>query len=163
MACMPYIIDGHNIIPKIPGLYLDALDDEVQLIEMLQDFCRKRRKKVEVYFDNAPPGQLRVRKYGAVTAHFVRSGQTADAAIHARLQRLGGAARNWTVVSSDQAVQASAKAARAQALSGEAFTQELTRAMEDTPAEIDNQGEKDLTPDELEDWLKLFGEEKSQD
>ncbi|MBP1702274.1 MAG: hypothetical protein H6Q38_1381, partial [Chloroflexi bacterium] len=41
---MPYIVDGHNLIPKIPGLSLRAIDDEMQLIELLQEFCRVQRK-----------------------------------------------------------------------------------------------------------------------
>ena len=31
---MPYLIDGHNLIPKM-GLKLADLDDEMQLIELL--------------------------------------------------------------------------------------------------------------------------------
>jgi predicted RNA-binding protein with PIN domain len=112
---MAYIVDGHNLIPKIPGLSLRALDDEMQLIELLQEFCRVRRKKVELYFDNAPPGQAQVRKFGWVTARFIRQGSSADQAIHNRLEALGAAARNWTVVSSDQAVQSSARRSGASA------------------------------------------------
>ena len=37
---MPYLIDGHNLIPKVAGLSLKAVDDEMQLIELLQEFCR---------------------------------------------------------------------------------------------------------------------------
>ena len=29
------VIDGHNLIPKIPGLRLDDPDDEMKLIEKL--------------------------------------------------------------------------------------------------------------------------------
>jgi predicted RNA-binding protein with PIN domain len=86
---MAYLIDGHNLIAKIPGLNLYDIDDEVQLIQILQIFCRQSRKRVEVYFDNAPPGNVRTRKYGLVTAHFVRRGSTADAAIQSRLKKLG--------------------------------------------------------------------------
>ena len=43
---MPYLIDGHNLIPKL-GLRLDSLDDEEQLIPRLQEFCRLRRAQVE--------------------------------------------------------------------------------------------------------------------
>ena len=118
---MPYIIDGHNLIPKLPGMHLDMVDDEMQLVELLQDFCRQRRKQVDVYFDNAPAGGLKVQKYGAVTAHFTRSGIPADEAIRARLGRLGRESRNWTVVSSDRAVQAYARSAKAQIISSEIF------------------------------------------
>ncbi len=116
---MPYIIDGHNLVPRIPGLDLAAIDDELQLVELVQEFCRLRRKSAEIYFDNAPPGQPKVRRSGQVLARFVRSGQTADDAIRLRLQRLGAEARNWIVVSSDQQVQLAARAARAQSVSSE--------------------------------------------
>ncbi len=106
---MPYLIDGHNLIPKIPGLSLQAEDDEQQLITLLLEFCRLQRKQVEVYFDNAPPGGVRARNFGNVIARFVRQGSTADQAIRQRLERLGRAARNWTVVSSDLAVQTEAR------------------------------------------------------
>ena len=44
---MPYIIDGHNLIPHV-GLRLNALDDEMALVEMLREFCRVKKKRVEV-------------------------------------------------------------------------------------------------------------------
>src|SRR5512136_487989 len=116
---MPYLIDGHNLIPKIPGLNLQSLDDEEQLIKLLQEYCRRQRKQVEVFFDQASPGGVRARNFGLVTARFVRQGTTADQAIHERLTRLGKLARNWTVVSSDLTVQSWAKAAQARAMASE--------------------------------------------
>ena len=95
---MPYLIDGHNLIPKL-GLRLDSPDDEMELVGILQEFCRLRRREVEVYFDGAPVGQASIKKFGIVTAHFVRLGTTADSAIKIRLEKLGRAARNWIVVS----------------------------------------------------------------
>jgi predicted RNA-binding protein with PIN domain len=159
MAHMPYIIDGHNLIPKIPGLSLSDIDDEEQLINLLQEFCRRRSKKAEVYFDNAPPGQLRARNYGLVTAHFVRAGQIADDAIRARLQRMGREARNWTVVSSDHAVQASAKAARAQVISSDIFAHEIIEIIDDV-LESGDPEDSPLNSDEIEDWLEIFGGDK---
>jgi predicted RNA-binding protein with PIN domain len=90
------MIDGHNLIPKVDGLSLAALDDETRLIELLQEFCRIRRKQVEVYFDNAPPGQPQRGVFGPVTAFFVREGRTADDAIAARLKRSGSATGPWS-------------------------------------------------------------------
>ena len=118
---VPYIIDGHNLIPKIPGLNLDDVDDELQLIKRLQDFCRVKRKKVVVFFDQAPAGSSGTRTYGCVVAHFIRQGRTADQAIQDNLRRLGGEARNWTVISSDQEVRSSARAVRAKSMRGYAF------------------------------------------
>ena len=94
---MPYLIDGHNLIPKL-GLHLDSPDDEMELVGILQEFSRLSRREAQVYFDAAPAGQARSRKFGMVTAHFIRIGSSADEAIKAQLKRLGREARNWTVV-----------------------------------------------------------------
>src|SRR5512140_382011 len=92
---MPYLIDGHNLVPKIPGMSLEDVDDEQRLLGMLGEFCRKTRKQAEVFFDNAPPGGVRARNLGLLIARFIRQGMTADEAIRQRLQRLGREARNW--------------------------------------------------------------------
>lgn len=156
---MPYLIDGHNLIPKIPGLSLQALDDENHLIQLLQVFCRMQRKQVEVYFDNAPAGLATVQRFGQVTAHFVRRGSTADAAIRQRLARLGKSAGNWTVVSSDGAVQSDARAARAQVISSEVFSHLLQQSQADSSAQAGEIRPEGLSPDEVDEWLKLFGQE----
>jgi hypothetical protein len=159
---MPYLIDGHNLIPKIPGLNLTAIDDEMQLIEMLQEFCRRQRKQVEVFFDNAPPGGVRARNFGLVIARFARQGSTADDAIRGRLSRLGGEARNWNVVSSDQAVQKAARAAQARYLSSEAFAGLLMQTLNETANSPGKSADVDLSKEEIDNWLELFGAQGDQ-
>jgi len=154
---MSYIIDGHNLIPNIQGLSLQDLDDEVQLISLLQEYCRAARKTVEVYFDNAPAGQAHNRKYGAVQAYFVRQGITADQAIEARLMRLGKQARHWTVVSSDRRVQTAAKAAHANVISSDTFARLMSEAGQREPSSNENQPA--LNTAEIEEWLRLFGKD----
>jgi predicted RNA-binding protein with PIN domain len=154
---MPYIIDGHNLIPKIPGLSLDAMDDEMQLVQLLQEFCQRTRKEVEVYFDNAPAGQMRARTFGLVLARFVRQGVSADDAIRARLTKLGNVARNWTVVSSDHAVQTAARAARARVLSSEEFSRLLINSLSEKGSDAGSRTDQAMGKDELTDWLHLFG------
>ncbi len=157
---MPYLIDGHNLIPKIAGLSLEAADDEMQLILLLQEFCRLSRKQVEVHFDHAPAGQPRARTYGTVLARFARSGQTADQTIRDHLVRQERSARNWTVVSSDRSVQASARAARAQVLSSEEFASLLLNTLQAPDQPASTKADKPLSADEIDDWLDLFGGEK---
>ena len=149
---MPYLIDGHNLIPKM-GLGLDSADDETGLIAILQEFCRLERKRVEVYFDGALAPQAGTRKLGTVTAHFVRLGMTADDAIRNRLRISGKAARNWTIVSSDRQVQSEAHAAQAEVISSDAFAAMLKRVRDSAPKPAN---EKKLSKQEVEDWLKLF-------
>ncbi|RPI91627.1 MAG: hypothetical protein EHM40_15175 [Chloroflexi bacterium] len=151
---MPYLIDGHNLIPKL-GLRLDSMDDEMELIGILQEFCRLERKQTEVFFDGAPAPHAGTRKLGAVSAHFVRLGATADDAIRKRLKHLGKSARNWTVVSSDRQVQAEARAALAEVISSDAFAGMLKQAREAAPKPTH---ERKLSQKEIDDWLKLFEE-----
>ena len=157
---MPYLIDGHNLIPKIRGLSLNNIDDEIELIKLLQVFHQAKRKKIEVYFDNAPPGQSRTQRMGVITAHFVRASSSADAAIRQRLEKLGGAATTWTVVSSDRQVQAAARAARARVVNSEDFATKLAQESihsKDDPASGED---VNLSAAEVEEWLRLFNADK---
>jgi predicted RNA-binding protein with PIN domain len=149
---MPYLIDGHNLIPKL-GLRLDSVDDEMELIAILQEFSSLERRQIEVFFDGAPTDQAGTRKYGTVTAHFVRQGDTADNAICKRLKKLGKSARNWTVVSSDRQVQAEGRAMHAEVVSSDSFAGMLKQARESAPKPHQ---ERKLSSKEVDDWLKLF-------
>lgn len=158
---MPYLIDGHNLIPKIPGLSLESLDDEMDLVIMLQDFCQRRKKQVEVFFDNAPAGQPKARNYGNVIARFIPAPQTADHAIHNKLTHLGASARNWTVVSSDHAVQGYARSARATVISSETFARQLIDTLYNHPADNKKYTEPSMSEAEVDEWLRLFSEGRS--
>jgi predicted RNA-binding protein with PIN domain len=155
---MPYMIDGHNLIPKA-GLRLDSVDDELELIAALQEYSRASRKAIEVYFDGAPAGAAGTKRFGRVTAHFVRQASTADEAIRAHLKRLGGAAKNWTVVSSDRAVQMDAKAAGAGSQTSEMFAKGLLEKREGRRGEGGDERRREgggLSDDELRHWLDVF-------
>jgi predicted RNA-binding protein with PIN domain len=150
---MPYLVDGHNLIPKL-GLRLDSFDDELNLLARLQEFCRLRRVELEVYFDGAPPGQASTRMSGVVTAHFIRRGSSADAAIEARLTSMKKSAKNWTVVSSDKRLQNAAAAAHAGYISAEEFASQMSKARLKQVGM--SGGESVLSPGEVDEWLKFF-------
>ncbi|MBK7455607.1 MAG: NYN domain-containing protein [Anaerolineales bacterium] len=152
---MPFLIDGHNLIPKL-GLRLDTPNDELELIPFLQEFARLKRQQVEVYFDGAPIGQAGTRKLGTVQAHFVRLGQSADNAIRLRLKKMEKEAKNWTVVSSDREVQSAARFFHAQFISSEEFVKMIRLAVNSAPkADLDN---KKISPKEVDEWLRIFRE-----
>ncbi len=157
---MPYLIDGHNLIPKIRGMSLSAMDDEQQLIELLQEFCRIQRQSVEVFFDQAPPAKSGARKYGMVTAHFIRQGKTADDAIRDRLHQLGKGARNWKVVSSDRQVQAQARALLSTVISSEAFALALAESQRAAPQKDNRPEPGKLSDEEVAAWLEEFKNKK---
>ena len=153
---MPFLIDGHNLIPKL-GLRLDSIDDELELVAILQEYCRVERRQVEVYFDGAPAPHAGTRRLGTVTAHFVPLGTTADTAIRTRLKKMGRTARNWTVVSSDRQVQADARAAQAEVISSDEFVGTLKHARRTAPKPGKD---RPLSSQEVDEWLKLFEERK---
>jgi predicted RNA-binding protein with PIN domain len=150
---MPYLIDGHNLIPKL-GLRLESPDDELELIAVLQEYSRlERKRQVEVYFDGAPSPHAGTSKLGAITAHFVPLGTTADVAIRSRLIKMGKSAQNWTVVSSDRQVQADARSARADVVSSDDFAKRLKQSRNTAPKPANDRA---LSGQEVDEWLKLF-------
>jgi predicted RNA-binding protein with PIN domain len=157
---MPYLIDGHNLIPLL-GIRLTDPDDEAKLIARLQEFCRLTVSTAEVYLDDAPPGWARRQKSGRVTAIFVRDSQEADDAIVARLKQLGNAAKNYIVVSNDQRVQREARALRAKILPATEFA----ALMSNPPIKPSKPGSPKQTPpplakEEVDFWLEQFEQKK---
>ena len=159
---MSYIIDGHNLIPKLPGLSLQSLDDEQELIKLLQDFCRLSRKQVEVYFDKAALGSPGAAQYGVVTVRFARHGQTADQAIAARLKKMGRSARNSTVVSSDLAVQNNARSVRASVMTSDEFAGFMLETLHAGSVTSDPRANLVPDSDEVEQWLEIFQAKKNK-
>lgn len=154
---MAFLIDGHNLIPNVRGMSLSDLDDEIQLIRLLQEFSRKARKKIEVYFDQAPEREAGVQQYGTVRVHFVRRSITADEAMIKRLYAMEKRARNWTVVTSDREIAAVVRGVHARLLSSQAFA----KKMNDVLDVIEEMSHQDVTlgEEEVSEWLRLFGEE----
>lgn len=152
---MTYLIDGHNLIGKIPWLDLAAMDDEMELIQVLQVFARKRRKRIEVYFDQATPGYSGKRVYGNVVSYFVPRGHSADDAILARLKSLGKSAANYVVISSDHMVQKNATENRAKIVTSEVFAGELKNTIQAGDGE-DLSQDTAIDERDVNYWLDLF-------
>ena len=144
---MAIIIDGHNLIAQLPGISLSDPEDEENLITLLQEYCRIRRKTIEVYFDRAQAGYSGKEKHGLVQAVFVPLGTTADEAIMTRLKKLGKRAKNVRVVSSDRQVQQAARALHAKVISSDEFVAEWQSLVAEQP-DLDPRN-KPLTEDEV--------------
>ena len=153
---MPYLVDGHNLIPYIPGLSLKDMDDEIALINLLQGFSSQHKTRVEVYFDQAPAARAGSRSFGSVKAHFVRQDSTADKAMINRLSRMGKDAKNWTVVTSDREILVEAKSAHSQTLKSAEFAAELRRANSGNSSDPDKQDTPEVSDGEVDYWLGQF-------
>ena len=151
---MPYIIDGHNLIPKIRGMSLSSMDDEIQLVGLLQEFCRLKRQSVEVFFDGALEGQSGTRKIGMIAVHFIRKGKTADEAIIHKLKNMKDRVKNLTVVTSDHHILIEARYLGAKVMASDEFARLLN-----TPSIVEKGNIKDeqkISDREVDEWLKEF-------
>lgn len=153
---MDHIIDGHNLISKMPGMSLSMPDDEQHLVEALVTYCQKGGHRIEVFFDGAPPGQVGTRNHGRVRAHFVAQSGTADEAIKRRLARLGRAARNWLVVSSDRSVQQAGREAHAKVISAEEFATRIQAALVKQGKGAAPTIDEPLSDAEVREWEDIF-------
>lgn len=150
---MPYIIDGHNLIPRIIGLNLDDLDDELALIDLLEGHFRRIRKKAVVFFDRGQPGESAELHRGFVQVRFVHPPMIADRAITDYLKSKRGAAKNYMVVSSDREVMEAAENLGARVLTSEKFAQVIYSRITDPISEKRKQS------DDLDFWLEVFNQE----
>lgn len=158
---MHYIVDGHNLIPHVKGLSLSDPDDETKLIEVLRNFCRLKRDTILVFFDQASPGNSGRQSFGAVQAIFVPRSITADNAIIAHFKKAGPSARNWTLVSSDRAIQAAARSRHVQVLPSREFAMRLET--ESTNKNQPDPMERPLSDSEILQWEALFNQHEDSD
>ena len=153
---MPYLIDGHNLIPLL-GLRLSDPEDEAKLTLLLQRHFARAGRKGTVYFDRQAPGGATGISSRHLAVRFVALPRTADDGIRAHLARLKGEARNWIVVSNDQAIRRAAERAGARWLSASQFAHEVRLAPQGHPGE---KPEARLSPDEVSEFERLFQNRK---
>jgi len=151
---MPYLIDGHNLIPFIPGLSLDQIDDEMALVQHLLPFFQSINKKAIIYFDQAFPASHTSTNLGKLSIHFIRPPRTADEAILHDLTNLGGNAKNYIVVTSDQTLCSLASHAGARVISSLQFARLLH-------GKKSKKTDHNAASNDVDYWLHLF--EKGND
>lgn len=155
---MPYLIDGHNLIAKMPDISLDDPDDEARLIAKLRTFCARSGKKATVYFDRRAHGSPDPPLKSGLSVHFVSTPRTADEAIRAHLLRLGPEAKNWTVISSDREVQVAAGHAGAKIISSQTFAYQISGIS--PPSQTVEKPETPVSEEDIEQWEQLFRNRK---
>jgi predicted RNA-binding protein with PIN domain len=158
---MTYLIDGHNLIPKMPDLSLDQLDDEQELIDRLTSFSVSRDCQVEIYFDRGQVNSLHDYQRGRVHIHFVRPPMIADDAILARLIGIGKAAKNYTVVTNDQTVQNRARRLGAAILSSARFAGQIQESKKLKKSDQENV-QTQTSQNEIDEWLEVFSKGRSK-
>ncbi len=155
---MTLLVDGHNLIAKLPGLSLADPDDERELIQVLQRYAWRKRKKITVVFDPGDnPGTGSPASRAAVRVIFASPGSTADAVI-IYMVRQHRNPRDLLVVSSDRTVMSRARSAGARTISATAFALEIqsalsSRKVENEKPSFDSGG---ASEDDVAYWLRVF-------
>jgi predicted RNA-binding protein with PIN domain len=148
---MPLLIDGHNLIGRLPDLRLDDPDDEAKLVVRLRSYCARTRKQATVVFDHGlPGGPSWALSGGGVRAVFASAGRGADRILRERI-RSAPDPRGLTVVTSDRQVIAVAEAYGTRVIRSEEFALELR-----APPKRANRDTAHLSPKEVDEWLELF-------
>ena len=55
---MPILIDGHNLIGRLPAISLQDPDDEDKLVRLLKSYQARTGKSLTVVFDAGPASAL---------------------------------------------------------------------------------------------------------
>jgi hypothetical protein len=156
---MQYLIDGHNLIGKMPDISLSDPDDEVQLILRLRSWAAaSRKRRVTVYFDGGIPGGKNVHlSTSNVKVIFAAAGRTADGLIIKRINKVKNPAE-YTVVSSDLQILNAAAARKLPQIRSEKFALKLGRQWEERlPGPTITDTEPALSEMEINEWLEMFG------
>jgi len=155
---MTTLIDGHNLIGKIPGLRLDDPDDEGKLLIRLRSYRARTGKRLVVYFDHGAayqsPGR---RSKGGISVRQAGTGQRADDLMIRDLQRHRNP-RELTVVTSDRAIQEVARHHQARVIDATTFAGELSHP----PQKEETREMPPLPEDEIQEWLAIFGQSDEQ-
>jgi predicted RNA-binding protein with PIN domain len=158
---MKWLIDGHNLIGRMPDLRLDDPNDEEKLLGYLRRYRARTGHILTVVFD-AGQGyhSPKTQKRGGITVQFVSPGQTADQALIRRIRKVKNP-QAVIVVTSDRAVEQVARQAGLRVTSSQEFAQQLLPL--DSPLESDEEKRANikLSSDEVDEWLALFNQRKT--
>lgn len=155
---MPYLIDGHNLIASLPDIDLSDPNDEAKLVLKLRGLVAKRRGRMQctVIFDHGLPGGYSQMSTKSVKVQFAAAHHSdADHMLKNHIRRAKDP-KNWTVVSSDQAVLDCARTYKMRWMSSAEFAEKFTE--ETLPEEAPGEDVHiQITEAEVDEWLDLFG------
>ena len=160
---MNYLIDGHNLIARTPGLSLADPDDEAKLVRLLRRWtAADARRKVTVIFDGGlPAGEAKHLSGGGVKAVFAPNNSTADAVLIRRIEGIGNPPE-FMVITSDREVATAATQRRIAVQPSEMFAANMMndrRFGEGDQTKAQRLDAPTMSTDEMQEWLSLFGPE----
>ncbi len=168
---MALLIDGYNLL-NVTGIFAEAGPGtelhrtRLALLNFLAASIEPReRKQTTIVFDaaGAPPGLPQTIHHEGITVHFAQRYPNADEMIEELLET-HRTPRSLLVISSDHRVQRAARRVGAGFLDSEVWYSErltINRKRRATANEAAAKPTGNLTSDELNYWLREFGETPS--
>jgi predicted RNA-binding protein with PIN domain len=147
---MPFLIDGHNLIGRMPSLSLADPDDEQKLIELLRAYLLRSGKTGTVVFDHGLPGGAARWSNAVLEVRFAPLPKTADDVIRDRLIKERNPAA-LIVVTADRELALAAQQAGARVRRPADFARDLVARPKPT-----SKKEAGLTAAEAEAWEREF-------
>ncbi|MCO5186279.1 MAG: NYN domain-containing protein [Anaerolineae bacterium] len=172
---MNYLIDGHNLIGKLPDIKLSDPDDEAKLVLKLINWAAVGdNRRVIVVFDRGMPGIQWARfRSDHIKTVFVADGDSADNWLIQFMKREIRDPRQFTLVTSDNAIVKIARQLRIKQISSDQFGNEMSdelarllqgdQSVADDPAPLKplpRENPRQLSDEEVAAWLDLFGGEQ---
>ncbi len=157
---MTYLIDGHNLIGQLADLTLTDPNDEAKLVQKLIGFAARTGKRCVVVFDRGLPGGKSRFSTSRVEVVFASERSSADDVMKARIRQERDPGQ-WVVVSNDREVLDAARSRRMTTLTSAEFAPQLRPPpARDPEADAGEAADVHLSAEELEAWLKIFGDRK---
>jgi predicted RNA-binding protein with PIN domain len=160
---MHWLIDGHNLIGQMPNLHLSDPNDEEILLEYLRRYRARTGHQLTVVFDAGQSYRPATKKkQSGITVQFAPHGQTADRLITERVRRIKNP-QAMIVVTSDRAVQQAAQQMGVRVVTAQEFSRQLLNlSTAAKPSDEDVQANRQLSADEVEEWLSIFEQGKDE-
>ncbi len=161
---MQYLIDGHNLIAKLPDIELTDPNDEVKLVLKLRGWASVRRqRKVILYFDGGlPGGRERNISTSDVQVVFATQGKTADRLIIQHINRVKNPAE-YILVSSDQQIIKAAQARKMKFWRSQKFVKQMQQEKTDRQAkpaqdeDLETAVDPTISAAEVAEFMEMFG------
>ena len=155
---MPYIVDGNNVMGQKPGWHRDRPKARRALLEQLARFGLARQVRITVVFDGAPDRDApEGSAFRGVKILYAQKGSDADSRIEQLVESLPDP-RGLTVVTSDRRLAFAVRTCGARTVRSGEFRQEVERVLSSKQTE---DGE-DYELDDVNGWLRYFGEESEE-
>jgi predicted RNA-binding protein with PIN domain len=156
-----FIIDGYNYILR--HFYIDMSEEHAlwdareQLIHQMIAYLGQQQIRITIVFDGQDlKGITKIQRPAGISVRFSKAPVKADPVIINLVQK-SKTPKNITVVTSDNGLAAVCQSYGSEILSSEAFLDKIER--ERHKQNVVQKYEHDMTPSELKEWLRLFGED----